>query len=85
MANLATAIGVSGTKKFHIHAPLITLSKKEIIEKGLALGVDYSQTHSCYDPIIKNGKTYSCGLCDSCKIRLEGFAAAGARDEVNYV
>jgi 7-cyano-7-deazaguanine synthase len=57
------------------------LSKKEIIEKGVALGIDYSLTHSCYDPI----KGKACGRCDSCLLRLRGFAEAGIKDPVAYV
>jgi 7-cyano-7-deazaguanine synthase len=61
------------------------MSKKEIITHGLDIGVDYSKTHSCYDPIIKNGETYSCGKCDSCLLRLEGFAQAGQIDPIKYI
>ncbi len=84
MANLATAAGISGQEKFKIHAPLIKMSKKEIIECGINLGVDYSLTHSCYDPIIIDGIVSSCGECDSCKYRLKGFAEAGFVDKVKY-
>lgn len=79
MANLGTRAGTSGTP-FRFHAPLIHLSKKEIILKGMELGVDYSQTHSCYDPI--NGK--ACGRCDACRLRLQGFSAAGLTDPAPY-
>ncbi len=85
MANLATSIYVSGEKKLKIHTPLIDLTKKQIIETGVQLGVDYSQTHSCYDPVVKDGKTYCCGQCDSCKYRLKGFQEAGIVDGVNYL
>lgn len=89
MANLATAAGVSaslcGGQHLKIHTPLIKLSKKEIIELGLKLNVDYSKTYSCYDPIIRKGKTISCGKCDSCQLRLEGFKAAGKVDEIDYI
>ncbi len=81
MANLATAAGVQGAGAFVIHAPLIELTKEQIIRTGLALGVDYSLTHSCYDPA---GDGAACGRCDSCKIRLAGFAAADASDPVRY-
>ena len=84
LADLATATGVKNNGKFKIHAPLISMSKKEIIERGFELGVDYSQTHSCYDPIVKNEKIYACGYCDSCRLRLDGFAAAGKKDEILY-
>ncbi len=85
LADLATAAGAENKGNFTIHSPLIEMSKKEIIEKGIELGVDYSSTHSCYDPIIKDGRTYACGKCDSCKLRLEGFKAAKVNDMVNYL
>ncbi len=81
MANLATKAGVEGNS-FRIHTPLIAITKAEIIKKGLALGVDYSRTHSCYDPTPTG---LSCGLCDSCRLRLKGFAEAGMKDPVKYV
>ncbi len=77
LANVATKAGVEGTGQFQVHAPLIELTKAEIILLGLKLGVDYSLTHSCYDP-HPNGTP--CGHCDSCLIRAQGFAAAGAVD-----
>ena len=79
MANLGTKAGVSGAP-FALHAPLIQLSKKEIILKGVELGVDYSRTHSCYDPI----GSLACGRCDSCRLRLQGFREAGLVDPVAY-
>jgi 7-cyano-7-deazaguanine synthase len=82
MANLATRAGVEGSGQFSIHTPLIHLTKGEIVRKGLALGVDYGRTHSCYDP-ADDGR--ACGLCDSCRLRLKGFAEAGVPDPVNYV
>jgi len=81
MANLATKAGVEGDV-FHIRTPLIAITKAEIIRKGLALGVDYSRTHSCYDPTPAG---LACGLCDSCRLRLKGFAEAGMKDPVEYV
>jgi 7-cyano-7-deazaguanine synthase len=81
MANLATKVGVEGTSRFKIHTPLINLTKAEIICKGLSLGVDYTLTHSCYDP-SQDG--LSCGQCDSCRLRLKGFAEAGIDDPVSY-
>lgn len=81
MANLATKAGVDGDQSITIHTPLISMTKGEIIRKGLALGVDYSLTHSCYDP-DKAG--YACGRCDSCRIRLKGFQEAGTADPINY-
>jgi 7-cyano-7-deazaguanine synthase len=82
LANLATKAGVEGQGRFTVHTPLIRLTKGEIIRKGLALGVDYSRTHSCYDPTPEG---LSCGLCDSCRLRLKGFTEAGIPDPVKYV
>lgn len=84
LATLATAAGVENKGHFKIHTPLIKLSKKEIIEEGIRNGIDYSITHSCYDPIIEDDKVISCGKCDSCKLRLEGFKAAGIEDNLMY-
>jgi 7-cyano-7-deazaguanine synthase len=80
MANLATKTGVEGSR-FKIHAPLIELSKAEIIRKAVELGVDLSLTHSCYDP-TPDGR--SCGLCDSCQLRRKGFREAGVNDPMVY-
>lgn len=80
MANLATKAGIEG-KKLTIHAPLMHLSKKEIISIGIALGVDYSLTVSCYQA-DEAGR--ACGVCDSCRIRKAGFAAAGVIDPACY-
>jgi 7-cyano-7-deazaguanine synthase len=80
MANVATKSGVEGTR-FKIHAPLISMSKAEIIRKGMELGVDFSLTHSCYDP---GADGIACGECDSCRLRLEGFRAAGLLDPIRY-
>jgi 7-cyano-7-deazaguanine synthase len=82
MANLATKAAVEGAGRYRIHTPLISLSKAEIIRKGLTLGVDYRLTHSCYDPTPTG---LACGLCDSCRLRLKGFAEAGVKDPVEYV
>ncbi len=81
LANLATRAGVEGSMRFEVHAPLIAMTKSEIISKGLELGVDYSLTHSCYDP-DEAGR--SCGRCDSCRLRLKGFADAGLGDPATY-
>jgi 7-cyano-7-deazaguanine synthase len=80
MANAATKAGVEGTR-FKIHAPLLSMSKAEIIRKGTELGVDFSITHSCYDP---GADGVACGECDSCRLRLEGFRAAGLVDPIRY-
>ena len=81
MANLAIKAAVEGQGRVRIHAPLLYLSKAEIIRRGIALGVDFSLTHSCYDP-APDGK--ACGRCDSCRFRLKGFAAAGLHDPIPY-
>jgi 7-cyano-7-deazaguanine synthase len=81
MANLATKAGVEGKQKLKIHTPLIALSKAQIIRKGMELGVDYSLTHSCYDPGTDSA---ACGQCDSCLLRLKGFQEAGLSDPVRY-
>jgi 7-cyano-7-deazaguanine synthase len=80
MANLATKRGVEG-HRLHIHTPLIDLTKAQIIERGLALGVDYALTRSCYDP---SPAGEACGSCDSCQLRLRGFAANGLSDPAPY-
>jgi 7-cyano-7-deazaguanine synthase len=81
LANLATKAGVEGSGCFRIHAPLIEWTKAEIIRQGMALGVDYSLTHSCYDPDVQGR---SCGQCDSCQLRLKGFAETGLIDPIAY-
>ncbi|MGB6945130.1 MAG: 7-cyano-7-deazaguanine synthase QueC [Bryobacteraceae bacterium] len=81
MANLATRAGVEGSTHLQIHAPLIQLSKCEIIQLGAKVGVDFGLTHSCYDP---DSEGRSCGLCDSCRLRLKGFSDAGLKDPVEY-
>lgn len=80
MANLATKAGVEG-QRLNVHTPLILLTKAEIIQRGVALGVDYGLTHSCYDP-LPDGT--SCGECDSCQLRLRGFREAGFADPIRY-
>lgn len=81
MANLATKGGVEKSLPVTIHTPLIDLTKAEIIEKGMALGVDYSQTTSCYDPGPDGA---ACGHCDACQLRLKGFREAGLEDAIAY-
>jgi 7-cyano-7-deazaguanine synthase len=82
LANLATKAAVEGTQRVKIHAPLIQLTKAQIIRRGLDLGVDYSLTSSCYDPDPSGA---ACGRCDSCLLRLKGFAENGVRDPIRYV
>lgn len=81
MANLATKAAVEGNMRLKIHTPLVAMTKAEIIKRGLELDVDYSLTHSCYDPTPDG---LACGKCDSCLLRLKGFAEAGARDPLRY-
>jgi 7-cyano-7-deazaguanine synthase len=81
MANLATRAAVEEGRRVTIHAPLIALSKREIIERGLALGVDYSMTLTCYDP---SGDGVACGRCEACLLRLKGFREAGMEDPAAY-
>ena len=81
MANLATAAAVENKGRYTIHTPIIDMSKADIISKGTRIGVNYSLTHSCYDP---DDKGRSCGTCDSCKLRRKGFAKAGLTDPVKY-
>jgi 7-cyano-7-deazaguanine synthase len=78
LAGLATRAGVEG-ERFRIHTPLITMSKADIIRKGLSLGLDYGLTHSCYNP---SSDGHPCGRCDSCLLRAKGFAEAGVADPV---
>jgi len=77
MANLATKAGVEGRQRLKIHAPLISLTKAQIVQEGRRLGVDYGETSSCYDP-GSDGRP--CGACDSCLLRAKGFAEAGGSD-----
>ncbi|MHC5089545.1 MAG: 7-cyano-7-deazaguanine synthase QueC [Planctomycetota bacterium] len=81
MANLATAAAVEGRGKYTIHTPIIEMTKSQIIQTGTKIGVDYSLTHSCYDP---DAEDRPCGRCDSCQLRLKGFAEAGLIDPVEY-
>jgi 7-cyano-7-deazaguanine synthase len=82
LANLATKVAIEGTMAFRIMTPLIDLTKAQIIQKGLQLGVDYSLTVSCYQA-DEQGR--ACGKCDSCRLRRAGFAAAGVADPTSYV
>jgi len=84
MANLATRAGVSGEARFRIHAPLLYMTKAEIIRRGHELGVEYRLTWSCYDPVEREGEVLACGRCDSCQIRRRGFAEAGIADPIPY-
>jgi 7-cyano-7-deazaguanine synthase len=81
LANLATKAGVEGAGRFRVHAPLLKLTKAEIIREGVRLGVNYAQTLSCYDP---DPEGRACGRCDSCVLRKKGFAEAGIPDPTQY-
>ena len=81
LARLGTRLGTQEGRAFKVHAPLIELSKAQIIRRGLELGVDYALTHSCYDP---DPQGRACGRCDACLLRLKGFAEAGVSDPVPY-
>jgi 7-cyano-7-deazaguanine synthase len=81
LANLATKAAVEGQGRFQVHAPLLRMSKADIVRTALSLGVDPALTLSCYDP-DEQGR--ACGHCDSCQLRLKGFSDAGARDTANY-
>jgi 7-cyano-7-deazaguanine synthase len=80
-ANLATAAAVEGKGRYRIVTPIINMTKAQIVLTGTELGVDYSLTHSCYDP---DARGRSCGRCDSCQLRLRGFAEAGLKDQIEY-
>jgi 7-cyano-7-deazaguanine synthase len=81
LANVATRAGTSGAQRFTVHAPLIAMSKADIIRRGHELGVEYAMTHSCYDPVEDGG---ACGACDACLLRARGFAEAGVPDPTRY-
>ena len=81
LANLATKMSTEDGKRIRIHTPLIAMTKREIIETGLNLGVDYGLTNTCYDP-LPSGE--ACGACDACLLRLKGFAEAGIADPAHY-
>lgn len=81
LANLATKAGVEGAGRFRVHAPILTMTKEQIIRRGLELGVDYGLTHSCYDPTPEG---LSCGHCDACRLRLAAFKRLGITDPVAY-
>jgi 7-cyano-7-deazaguanine synthase len=81
MANLATKTGAEGKSRIKIAVPLIHMTKAQIVKQGLALGLDYGLTWSCYDPAPDDR---ACGLCDSCQLRLKGFEEAGITDPISY-
>jgi len=84
LANLATAAGAEEGKRFAVRAPLLRLSKADIVRRALELDVDLSLTHTCYDPLERDGVVLACGRCDACRLRLQGFADAGEIDPIAY-
>ena len=84
LAKVATVAGAEGSAKFRVNAPLLQMTKAEIVTRGAELGVDFSLTHSCYDPIVNEDEVISCGRCDACTLRLAGFKEAGLEDPVTY-
>lgn len=84
LARLATAAGTEQGARFRVHAPLLGLTKKNIVSRAAELGVDLGLTHSCYDPLERGGRWLACGNCDACRLRLKGFREAGRVDPVAY-
>ncbi|NOT28901.1 MAG: 7-cyano-7-deazaguanine synthase QueC [Planctomycetes bacterium] len=85
LARLATAAGTEHGARFRVHAPLLALTKRDIVLRAEELGVDLGLTHSCYDPLEEGGLVLACGGCDACSLRLKGFREAGRRDPIAYV
>lgn len=90
LARVATAAGAERGESFRVRAPLLQLTKAEIVRRGRALGVDFALTHTCYDPVVERdapvaGRVLACGRCDACQLRLKGFADAGETDPIRYV
>ncbi|MBK7644687.1 MAG: 7-cyano-7-deazaguanine synthase QueC [Planctomycetes bacterium] len=84
LARVATAAGTEQGARFHVHAPLLELSKASIVKRGIVLGVDFSITHSCYDPLVHGDQIGACGRCDACLLRKKGFLEAGVPDPTRY-
>jgi 7-cyano-7-deazaguanine synthase len=84
LAAVATAAGAERGERMRVHAPLLALSKREIVLRGDELGVDFALTHTCYAPEREGERWLACGRCDACALRLEGFRAAGRRDPLAY-
>ena len=83
-AALATAAGTEQGARFRVHAPLLALTKRDIVLRAEALEVDLALTHTCYDPVEQNGRCLACGRCDACVLRLKGFREAGRSDPLPY-
>jgi 7-cyano-7-deazaguanine synthase len=84
LAALATAAGTERGERFAVRAPLLELSKADIVRRGVELGVDFALTHTCYDPLERGGRALACGRCDACRLRLAGFRDAGVADPIAY-
>ena len=84
LANKATAAGTEQGQRFHVEAPLMEMSKADIVLRAEALHVDLGLTHTCYDPVIERDRVLACGQCDACQLRLKGFAEAGRTDPIPY-
>ncbi len=84
LAAVATAAGAEQGERFRVRAPLMDLDKAGIVRRAAELGVDLGLTHTCYDPLVRDGAVLACGRCDACRLRLKGFAEAGATDPVAY-
>jgi len=87
LARVATVAGAERGERLEVHAPLLEMSKADIVRRGIELGVDFGLTHTCYDPVMKVGKAVmalACGRCDACRLRLRGFEEAGVEDPVLY-
>jgi len=84
LARVATAAGAEEHAQFCVRAPLLELSKAAIVKRGIELGVDFSMTHSCYDPFVRGEKVLACGHCDACLLRKKGFSEAGVADPIPY-
>ena len=84
LARVATVAGAEGGAEFRVNAPLLQMTKAEIVTRGVELGVDFSLTHSCYDPAQTGEAVLACGRCDACTLRLAGFKEAGIEDPIPY-
>jgi len=84
LARVATVAGAEGGAKFRVNAPLLQMTKAEIVTRGAELGVDFGLTHTCYAPIIIDEEALACGRCDACTLRLSGFKEAGIEDPIAY-
>jgi 7-cyano-7-deazaguanine synthase len=84
LARVATAAGAETGERFRVHAPLIEMTKADIVRRGRELGVDFALTHTCYDPVVRGRDVLACGRCDACTLRLKGFAEADLSDPIAY-